>query len=356
MFTEDNIEDLVQLLAMRGVHLYHACQVLDFSSYLQIGGVPSRAHMARQGLPFTGFTTDAVDKANAVWDKVFCNLEDFGKAFAEGRNVAPTAYGPILFRFKPFALREASDVAICLRSAGAQGFDRHRESLKTIEQVDDVFYYSRDYPYGRAYLKYMPNLQAQFGPHARSVEISCTIASGFLSFEHLLDVVVDPYIIKGNRLPGYVDKIAADAGFNFAVNSRNPKKEPERYDQLLLAVGENPPTPLEFSKRACTPNMRKWAIGISNGSKTAQLNYERFCKYLYEGTVTPMAALRTVPLPTVIYAEDFPDGEYPFHLDPEFSGQDHQEYLVDRVDDQEEWARAEEDGWPYSDADGSKWN
>jgi len=118
MFRDSDLPALVDLLVRRKVFLYHACQYGDFVSYLEVGGIPSRQRLQQSALSFTEFTTDAVDRENRVWDKVFVNWEDFGRAFSRGYNAAPNAYGPIIVRIHPRALLHADDVAVCLRSAG----------------------------------------------------------------------------------------------------------------------------------------------------------------------------------------------------------------------------------------------
>mgnify|MGYP006146789185 CR=1 FL=1 len=82
-------EEQVSLLERRGAYLYHACQFGDFLSYLELGGIPSRQRLEEDLHYFTGFTTDEVDQDNRVWDKVFVNLEDFGRAFASGLRAGP---------------------------------------------------------------------------------------------------------------------------------------------------------------------------------------------------------------------------------------------------------------------------
>src|SRR5262249_8889960 len=127
MIREGQIAKLVGLLKARGVSLYHACQLVDFRSYLALGGIPSRARLERGKLAFTAFESDTADHKNGVWDKVFVNLSDFGRTFASGGKGVPNPYGPILLKIRPEALLEASDLAICLRSASATDFNREAE-------------------------------------------------------------------------------------------------------------------------------------------------------------------------------------------------------------------------------------
>ncbi|MFS6825720.1 hypothetical protein, partial [Staphylococcus aureus] len=95
-----DIQAVVQILRERGAHLYHACQLKDFRSYLQLGGVPSRETLEESGLPYTGFDTDESDHEGNIWDKVFLNLQDFGITYARfgveaGTVATPNPYGPI---------------------------------------------------------------------------------------------------------------------------------------------------------------------------------------------------------------------------------------------------------------------
>jgi hypothetical protein len=200
MFTSDTIPTLVNLFTSRNVHLYHSCQYQDFCTYLELGGIPSREKIERAKLSMTPFTTDGNDKGNKVWDKVFLNMEDYGKIFASGGAGVPTVYGPILFRFRPTALLNATDVAICLRSAGASNFNRQAEALKKISDVEKLFYFPANQPN----LKIRPLLQKEFGENAQSVEISCSYPKGILPFDALVDIVVDPYVINGQELSSIV--------------------------------------------------------------------------------------------------------------------------------------------------------
>jgi hypothetical protein len=114
------IREIVGLLERRGASLWHACQYRDYQSYLELGGIPSRAILEQSGKYFTSFETDLTDHTNGVWDKVFVNLSDFGRSFAVGGKAVPNPYGPIVFRISPQSLHEAADVATCLRSAGGR--------------------------------------------------------------------------------------------------------------------------------------------------------------------------------------------------------------------------------------------
>src|SRR4051812_17298577 len=107
MYVGADVERLTIVLREQSARLYHACELLDFGSYLALRGVPSRRRLEESGLPFTRFRSDSSDKAIGVWHLVFLNLEDFTQRwFANGVQGTPNPYGPILFEFEPDALTE----------------------------------------------------------------------------------------------------------------------------------------------------------------------------------------------------------------------------------------------------------
>ena len=168
------LSSFVRRLEERRASLYHACQLRDFESYLAIGGIPSRQLLEWRGLGFTEFDTDKQDQKNDVWSKVFLNLEDFGKWFDSGKNAVPNPYGPVLIRVRPDMLRCARDVAVCLRSAGASGFDRKQESL-TLAETEDVFRSLRS-----PTVKDRGDLAKLKKGDGQSPELSCAVAGQLL--------------------------------------------------------------------------------------------------------------------------------------------------------------------------------
>jgi hypothetical protein len=97
----DQIASIVERFETRDVSLWHACQLRDFRSYLEVGGLPSRSLLEQGGAGFTHLQTDVSDRSKGVWDKVLVNLSDFGAAFAHG--AAATEYQP----WGPPATRQA---------------------------------------------------------------------------------------------------------------------------------------------------------------------------------------------------------------------------------------------------------
>lgn len=291
MFSRNKIDELVDLFRARKVRLYHSSQFVDFKSYFQLGGIPSRKLLEECGLPYTRFKTDQTDKEYGVWDKVFLNLQDFGAMFAKGRIATPTAYGPIAFVFYPEVLRDALDVAICLRSAGGEGFQREKESLQSVDEVKRIFRSDTLQSSRSSEVKWKDELEKEF-PSKRvgtSPEISCTSSVGKLSFKHLAFLRVDPYPIGERYLVDIVEDYLLAIGVQVEVKTRgceSPRPAMIRELKHILSEGYIELDTLISSDDVST-DLREWAKQLRlNG-----LDYQwcRFANYLVNGTLIPLA-------------------------------------------------------------------
>lgn len=301
LLKDDELKGVVELFQRREVNFYHACQLKDFKTYIELGGVPSRNLLESSGLPYTNFQTDAVDRANGVWTKVFGNLGDFGFGFGIGKwrqDAAPTPnpYGPILLVAKPSILLESLDTAICLRSAGGQKFDRETESLKTVEEVDRLFEHkinAAPNQQSKSYIKYSGELRKEFGnrpsehnetPTTYNPEVSCTVEFEFLSFKHLDFVLVDKYWINQNRLISIVAKLGCNASLNREIRERQYLDN--RHEILCDLANMSETEPCTLSQITTSNNVssptRDWAQRLITSGLEWQ--YKRFIKYLYDGT------------------------------------------------------------------------
>ncbi len=290
MISGNEIQALVTLFEERHVSLYHACQLTDFESYLALGGIPSRALLENKQVEFTPFQTDGTDRENSVWDKVFINLTDFGSFFARGARNIPNPYGPILFKMHPSALLEASDIAVCLWSAGAKGFNREREALKTLEEINRLFVYPRDYGAPESiYIKYRNQLAQEFGKQkAQDPEISCTVPNGVLSTQHVSFVGIDPYFINNQKLMDRVKAITRRYPPQFSVYERSHFPEGARrnfYNEIADRIGEEIPKLNSLANdNTCSQPLRVWAGQISQ----LEWQFHRYATYLRNGTLRPM--------------------------------------------------------------------
>lgn len=365
MFKSESISKLIHLLTRRQAHLYHSCQFQDFEAYLTLGGVPCRKRLEDNNLSMTLFETDSIDRENAVWDKVFLNLEDFGRTFAKGGAAVPNVYGPILLRFNPQAFVKAIDVAICLRSAGSKGFRRTQEALKSLEDVDKLFYYPVEQQYGTAALKFKALLQRDFYPTAQSVEISCTFPEGILSFTQLVDIVVDPYPFFGHDLAYYVSRSIEKHNFGFPVKRRSSQIGEKPYHCLLSgATSDEYPSPTTLVESSSCSQRKEWAQKIESKGGLLLKNYYRYLKYLRCGTLLPIQKQGKPEQPKRIYqiqsAESFFNEDIldiDLLSEQEIDFLDEESNLIRRElnSDMADWARSSEEGWFYSDYDSFFW-
>ena len=291
MISGNEIQSLVNLLQERNVSLYHACQLIDFDSYLALGGIPSRALLENKQAQFTAFDTDGIDLENSVWDKVFINLSDFGRGFAQGAKSVPNPYGPILFEMNPKALLEADDVAVCLWSAGAKGFNREVEALGTVEDINRLFLHpvNSGSPQS-AYIKFRDRLEQEFGKQkAQDPEISCTVPNGVFSTRYVKLVRIDPYIVNGQNLRNLTESIKQKYQGQFPIYERSYFKESRRnfYNEIAERISEEVPTLQALaSDTTCSEPLRVWTVQILESKLEYQ--FQRYAKYLYNGTLKPM--------------------------------------------------------------------
>ena len=288
MFQGEAIRDLVYLLQDRGAYLYHACHLVDFRSYLEQGGIPSRGLLESARLPFTPFETDASDRERGLWHHVFVNLDDFGRGYAAGHPAVPNPYGPILLVVRAEALFAAEDVAVCLRSAGELDYDRQREALTSTAEVERLFKYSRAEGRPRSsYVKGRAELERDF-PGARGPEVSCTVPGQQLSLEHVTLARVDPYALRGTQLKHVVDRIAGDHGVGFQAYLRDclPERAAVLNELAEIVVPQVPVLGTLARATELSEELRTWADELRR--RGLEWQFRRFATYLREGTVLPL--------------------------------------------------------------------
>ena len=238
-----------------------------------------------------------IDKENGVWDKVFGNLKEFGDIFASGMPWPPTVYGPIQLQINPSALLEASDVAICLRSAGAEGFSREAEGL-TIDEIDRVFYYPRNAPFDKSTMVKSKRLLAEeFGKtEPQSPEISCLVPNQVLPLEYIIVTWVDPYVLNGQSLWDIVlDIIGNSADLNCQIELRHCKKSSRKrlYSEIAECIREDIPSLYDLAQdRNLSSTLREYARQVLQNSEAVR-QFNRYIKYLLHGTLIPMRTRAT---------------------------------------------------------------
>lgn len=285
MFRGEEIDEVIKLLEERNAFLYHACQLVDFRSYLEVGGIPSRAHLESEGQDFTPFDTDESDRNRGVWDKVFANLSDFGSTFATGHGAVPNTYGPILFQIKPKALSRATDVAICLRSAGRKNFDRETESLSSLEDVNRLFK-NQVQEQRSQYVKSKKELQEEFSERSSDIsapEISCSVEQGYLTLKYVNLVRVEPYCIQGKLLKTRVEEIKNAKDCQFRIFERD--RVPSYTQELINILTQEEMSSLSdlCQNHNLSQELRNWATEVNE--RKLEYQFKRFAKYLRTGTI-----------------------------------------------------------------------
>lgn len=286
MFSGEAISQVVALLERRNASLVHACQLVDFQSYLRLAGIPSRLLLEDSGLSFTPFESDSSDRSRDVWDKAFLNLSDFGHWFAHGGRNTPNPYGPILLHVGPAALSEASDVAVCLRSVSASDFDRRREALEKVTDVDRLFSHPPDTQYS-TYIRFANSLQQEFGEkRAHTPEISCTVPAGKISLANVTKITVDPYIINGRPLVARVQSLLLHYQTPIVTVQRRSLQRYELYQQFVGLFTSRVPNLQELrSDPEIDQPVREWATSLT----TPEWAYQNFATYQRLGTLLPLA-------------------------------------------------------------------
>jgi hypothetical protein len=298
MIYKDRIPDLIDLLLTRNVCLYHACQLIDFKAYLELGGIPSRKVLEDSGHVYTCFATDETDKSNNVWDKVFINLSDFGEFFSRGRGATPNPFGPILLLLNPKALLEADDVAVTLRSAGSQDYNRDIEALNTIEEINHLFKYSiGSYFPESSEIKNTNALKKDFNyEKAQNPELNITHPNQILSFQFLIVVLVDHYKFSGVQLLEIVKDLLYKKN-HVRIEKRNcQSKERQRLYQEIaeLLYEEIPSFKNLLNKNDVSVELKKWVRQLQKPDlpdEDLEWQFQRYAKYLQEGTISPAARI-----------------------------------------------------------------
>ena len=276
--SNSSIRDSIRLLKSRNIYFYHACQLQDLDSYIKLGGIPTRKLLQDSGSQFTRFDTDKQDVRSGVWDMVFGNLSDYGRAFAadkwpKERAWTPNPYGPIVLIANPEIFLEADDLAICVRSASSKNFDRVSESISTPQELNEIF----EHPVECEDQRKRSHFRG-FRP-----EVSCKVSGGVLRFNRLTKVVVDSYGNSGSQL--WIEACSYCSGMGCAVERRYYKDERQKIlGDLENIFLERIPLLHELeTMESVYSQTRDWAHRI----RLSQLDYQydRFGRYLREGTL-----------------------------------------------------------------------
>jgi len=303
LIAQNEIPILTNLLSDKGLYLYHSCQLIDFKSYLELGGIPSRNLLEQNKLEYTRFETDENDKENEVWNKVFLNLTDFGENFAfkpmKNPNTAPTPnpYEPISIQILPKSIEASEDMCLSLKSAGAKGFDREKYGIPA-NRIEDIFVYIEcDDPYKKKYIRWSNELREVFEvdeSEPLNPEINLTIQDELISFnDNVVKVSVDAIEAHGKTLFDSVEEAIDSSDFQIHTQKRRyspfilGKKQTRRKKILSIITNElanNRSTTAQISKALGDFEYgNNWITRVFKGDLEYILR--RYLNYLKEGTI-----------------------------------------------------------------------
>jgi hypothetical protein len=291
VFVDSGIQDVVHFLRRRQASLWHACQLVDLAAYFALGGIPARSLLERRRLQMTPFDTDAVDRRNGVWDKVFRNLDDFGRSFAAGWRAVPNPYGPIVLQVRPEALLGATDVAIALRSAGAHDFDREGESLSTIDEVDRIYRHPANsgFPLS-ADTRFGAELQYAFSRtpiEAKAAEVSVSTPDELIPFEYVTMARAEPFVVAGVQFERVVQALGRTFDVDLPVRPRLMGERGDVWHDIIAFLADGPvPFTWILNRADAAEPTRRWLQSVHERGLDWQ--FDRFATYLYAGTLEPM--------------------------------------------------------------------
>jgi hypothetical protein len=272
-----DIDLLKEFLSENGIQLFHACGLNDFTSFIKVGGVASRALLDSHSLPFTTFTSDHTDRMRGLWGKVFFNFSDAGEWFHRGSKSVPNVYGPISLSFSAAVLKNARDISVTLTSVTGQDFDRERDSL-SLEDVQKLFAGNR--------LLTRAELQTRFpGRRIMTPEINVTFEGEEIlaksSFDGLGHILCDPI----PNLASTVEHLSAS--LNIVPLVRKTSQEALFLELINCALSA---TDSEDALRAITlgTDHAVWLDAALNLPPARGFMLKNYLTYLREGTLVTL--------------------------------------------------------------------
>lgn len=231
--TNDEIKELVKYFRENGIKLYHSCQLIDFKSYIELKGIPSRQCLEDNRKSFTPFTSDETDKKKDVWSNVFFNFSDIGGLFHERKLFqTPNVYGPILIEMEPECLLDASEIFILLCSATDKDINIKDDSL-SLTDVKNIF--------NGKYLKKISVLEALFPQKKiKNAEMNCVFNNVKLpqraDIKHVSKIIVDPILLSNIKLIDLVKTIGNEYDHFLSVLSQERQSMNLKVFELLIEL------------------------------------------------------------------------------------------------------------------------
>ncbi|MFZ2039964.1 MAG: hypothetical protein WAV08_04675 [Desulfobacterales bacterium] len=293
MFSKDAIHATVELFSARGVMLYYACQLSQFEAYLRVGSLTSDAHLQQAGFGAEAESGGSGTASVTAPRSICLHLTDPGVPFARDLHALPALGGPIVFQLKPTALANAAELAICLKSRDAAGFDPGRHTLAAPGDVAHLFKYTAEAPLPeKSFLKSASEIRAAFNcEDAAEPRIYCTPAAGGVPFGAIASVWVDNYLIEKRQLRDWVHAIQAYYDYRFSIQRRYSPADIGGLlaNGIVACLLAGVPTLTDVAREA-SPLLRKWAAELAE--KGLEQDFETFARSFREETILPIVTGR----------------------------------------------------------------
>ena len=296
------------LLSEKQKRFHHACNLSEFLIYVAHRSVCARSILKTSSNVPT-FFTDEQDAQRGLLDRVFGNLNDFGKYFWRYDAFIPNVYGPICLIFKPSVWLKQNDIALTQKSVAAKDSDLARDRIKTADELNDLL--------EKKELNFYS--EVSFGTNR-------------VSFDDLLYIVVEP--VNGNTLLNTVSKILSNNKMpNIRVYGRSwydadgrrisAEQDLLRYRRFsnlvahLSAVDINaiPRLGYEYFYGIADSELKSWLEGLPLAKQKGLFPWS---SYLLRGT---LQALRDLPIktgPLQIEPDEIPEEAYDFQEEEMF--------------------------------------
>ena len=286
-----HVEDFIACLSVfTKPYLYHAAQLRDFETYIDLGYVAPREELfQRDARTFTPFESDKDDVQNGVGEDCFGNLLDQGR-FSKKGNGIPNIYGPITLVFRTEALRNTGAQNITIRRNAIWTRQATHADVLDCEQLRGLY---------------------DKWEHARSGEFQ--IHSGALQLGDLAYVLVNPISIANDKLLSRVETLIKGlqtrSGFPIRVHERFFENDGrDVYATLVEWAKGYEKNAGDYKTLPTALSYRFDSLPHLDSFKAPQL--ERFANYLDHGTLSRMRDVPGHLTSTAVFASPHVDFEY----------------------------------------------
>ncbi len=326
------IENLISALNKMGAKLYHACQYIDFLTFLELDGIISRHNInnclvrdngkldnlieSTLGRPSFGtLCTTPYHPSHPMYshnNQIHMELSDKGHPFAfssedsKFSNV-PNPCGPILLVLNPEILRYASDVSILL-SMG-KNTSTYTKKISTYSEMDRIFkniITNSNIEEKTLEIKNSDEIKKEFNldnNYTYYPELCITVPNEILDFQsNTHQIIVDPYHVNNIQL---LEMVKEKVNSNNILKSREyiykiikreyiSQKRVDDLNKIVPSLVNNEiewesPQGQQFDK---SPFLMEWYEKIINDSFFNYKLFEQFLKCLEIGTISELVNKR----------------------------------------------------------------